>query len=205
VPYTHARMPSGTPQVPNLPDLELDLFSAGSRYALDAEVDLERLTFDQLQAGELDLPGARLDQVSLSGIHVAAMAAGRTDWHEVEISGRIGSLDGLDARWRTVHFTGCKLDYVNLRGAELLDLTFTDCTIGELDLLQANLRRVRFVSTEIDTLGVRQARLRDVDLRGATMHHIDGLLELGGATISEEQASGMAQHFARELGIRVEG
>lgn len=208
-----ARTPASTPftsasasaklQSPSLRPLDHDLLAQGAPYHLDRSVDLELLSFDQLQASSVDLTDARLAEVALSNVHIASLEASRGDWSQVEISGRIGSLDAFDTRWRTLHLSGCKLDYVNLRGAELMDVQFTDCTIGELDLLQATLRRVRFTDTSIDSLAVRQSRLRDVDLRGAAIAEIDGLLELAGATISTEQAEQFAPRFAAELNIRV--
>lgn len=190
-------------QAPHLRPLDHDLLSQGAAYDLDRSVELELTSFDELQSREVDVTESRLSEVSFGQVHIASMAASRGDWHGVEISGRIGSLDAYDTRWRSITFAGCKLDYVNLRGAELLDVQFTDCTIGELDLLQANLRRVKFSSSTIDSLAVRQSRLRDVDLRGARITEIDALTALGGATLSEDQVTEFAPRFAAELNIRV--
>lgn len=188
---------------PKLPRFDRDMASEGAAYDLDREVDLELLIFDHLQSSDVDITGARLANVAFDSVHLASMSAGRADWMDVIVSGRIGALDALDARWRSIHFHDCKFDYVNLRGAELIDVTFTNCLIGELDLLQANLRRVRFTNTEVSSLSARQSRLREVDLRGASLGHIDGLMELSGATISAEQAYDWAALFAREAGIQI--
>ncbi|WP_300681184.1 pentapeptide repeat-containing protein [Nocardioides sp.] len=205
MPLTRTRMPSTSLQLPRRPDLDLDLFGAGDVADLDRSVDLESLVFAQPSAGEVDLTDARLAQVSITQAQVASLIAARAEWHDVEISGRFGSIDGDGARLRCVRFVDCKLGYVNLRGAELLDVTFSNCLIEELDLLQSSLRRVQLDSTEVGTLTVRQAKLRDVDLRGGRFESIEGLMELGGATISAEQAVEFAPAFATELGIRIQG
>ena len=51
-------------------------------------------------------------------------------------------MEAYESELRSVHFVGCKLSFVNLRGAELLDVAFTDCVIEELDLGQSKVRRV---------------------------------------------------------------
>ncbi len=103
-----------------------------------------------------------------------------------------------------MHFVGCKLSYVNLRGAELVDVAFTDCTIEELDLVNARLLRVSLPGTRVEHLNVRHSELRDVDLRGARLSAIDGVMELRGAVISAEQLTLLAPLLADALGMTVE-
>jgi uncharacterized protein YjbI with pentapeptide repeats len=120
------------------------------------------------------------------------------------VSGRIGSLEAYETDWRSVHFIGCKLSFVNLRGAELLDVAFTDCVIEELDLLDTRARRVRIADSRLGHLSLRDGALQDVDLRGARIDSIDGVRHLRGATIDRDQLTLMAPLLADALGIRVE-
>ncbi|GAA4754792.1 hypothetical protein GCM10023350_45280 [Nocardioides endophyticus] len=52
----------------------------------------------------------------------------------MQVTGRLGSVEAHEAQWRSVHFVGCKLSFVDLRGAELIDVAFTDCITHELGL-----------------------------------------------------------------------
>ena len=169
-----------------------------------AGAKLDGVHFAGLVADETDLKGARLSEVHLEQANLPVVRAARTQWRDVQVTGRLGSLEAYEAQWRSVHFIGCKLSFVNLRGAELIDVAFTDCIIDELDLAGAVSTRVRLSQTRVSHLNVRQAKLRDVDLRGATLEVIEGLTDLRGATISQLQLSLLAPLFADELGLNVE-
>lgn len=191
---------------------------------LDRNADLERLRFCDLTLSDLDLSGARLDEVQLARVTAdevdlkgarfsevaldqvgfAVVRAARTQWRDVRISGRLGSFEAYEAQWRSVHFVGCKLSYVNLRGAEVQDVQFSDCIIEDLDLVDATATRVAFVDSRIGSLAVQRATLRDVDLRGAVLEGIDGLEDLRGATLSPYQLSQLAPRLADHLGLRIE-
>jgi uncharacterized protein YjbI with pentapeptide repeats len=103
-----------------------------------------------------------------------------------------------------VHLVGCKLSFVNLRGAELVDVDLTDCIVEELDLVNVVARRVRLSGTRVGQLNVQHGELHDVDLRGATFESIDGLLSLRGSTISPEQLTLLAPLLADQVGLTVE-
>lgn len=170
-----------------------------------AGAKLDGVHFVGLVADETDLKGARLSEVHLEQANLPVVRAARSQWRDVQVTGRLGSVEAYEAQWRSVHFVGCKLSFVNLRGAELLDVAFTDCIIDELDLVGAAATRVRLSQTRVNHLNVRQARLRDVDLRGATLEVIEGLTDLRGATISPLQLTLLAPLLADELGLNVEG
>lgn len=160
--------------------------------------------FEDVSADETGLKGARLHEVELERVNLPVVRAARSQWRDVKVNGRIGSLEAYEAQWKSVHFVGCKLSFVNLRGAELMDIAFTDCTIDELDLISATARRVRFENTRVGSLNVRQAKLQDVDLRGATLGSIDGLTDLRGATVSHDQLVMIAPLLAASIGLNVE-
>jgi uncharacterized protein YjbI with pentapeptide repeats len=165
---------------------------------------LDGVHFAGLVADETDLNGARLSEVHLDQANLPVVRAPRSQWRDVQVTGRLGSLEAYEAQWRSVHFVGCKLSFVNLRGAELVDVAFTDCAVDELDLGGASVNRVLVSSTRVNHLNVRQAKLRDVDLRGATLEVIEGLTDLRGATVSSLQLTLLAPLLADELGLNVE-
>lgn len=169
-----------------------------------AGAKLDGVQFAGVVADETDLKGARLSEVHLDQANLPVVRAARSQWRDVQVTGRIGSLEAYEAQWRSVHLVGCKLNYVNLRGAELMDVAFTDCVIDELDLAAATANRVRLSGTRVTHLNVRQAKLKDLDLRGANLEVIEGLTDLRGATISPQQLTLLAPLFADELGIDVE-
>lgn len=200
------------------------LGEVGPASALRGDAILESLRFQDLAIPHLDLSGARLDEVQLSRITseevdlkgarfvdvaletvgLAVVRAARTQWRDVSISGRLGSLEAYESQWRSVHFIGCKLSFVNLRGAELNDVCFTDCTIEELDLGGAIVNRAAFVNSRLISLNAQDAKFRDFDLRGATLESIDGLNDLHGTTVSSLQLSLLAPLFAQHLGLKIE-
>lgn len=209
---------------PQLDDIVLDGLTAGPVTDLSKNADLDRMSYTDVQvdrlvltgaviaethfagliANEADLQNTRLTDVVLDNVNVPVVRAARTQWRDVAVTGRLGSVEAYESDWRSVHFIGCKLSFINLRGAELLDLAFTDCVIEELDLAQARLRRVRISNTKIAQLDVQRAQLTDVDLRGADLSSITGLTELRGATISPQQLTLLAPLFAHEMGLRIE-
>lgn len=166
-----------------------------------ARIDMCRL--DAIRAESLDLSGARLTEVGWADLDAPAARAARSQWREVEVSGRLGSLEAYDADWRGVHFVGCKIGYLNLRNATLFDVRFTECQITDLDLVEATARRVALDGCKIGQLTVHRSDLADVDLRGSSMESIDGIRNLSGITISGDQLQLMAPLLAAELGIDV--
>nr|WP_277818596.1 pentapeptide repeat-containing protein [Cellulosimicrobium arenosum] len=109
-----------------------------------------------------------------------------------------------ESTWHGVHLVGCKLGFVNLRGADLHDVLFTDCTIDELDLVQARATRVAFVGTRVRRLDVQASTLEHVDLRGADLDEIAGVRSLAGATVGELQLARLAPLLADALGVTVQ-
>lgn len=174
------------------------------RFPVDlTDARLDGVHFDRFVAPELRLRDAGLLEVALDAVDVPVMDAARTDWSDARLSGRVGALTVYDSSLRSVHFTGCRLGFVNLRGSELLDVQFTDCSIDELDLGETRCRRVRFINTRIASLEVPRAVLVDVDLRGATLSAVSGIGHLSGATITHDQAFQLTPLLAAHAGISV--
>ena len=68
---------------------------------------------------------------ALRAVDEGVFVEGEDDLEAVEScdDSRIGSWEVCDAIWRSVHFSGCKIGYLNLRDAEVSDLKFTNCVI----------------------------------------------------------------------------
>ena len=217
-------MPAKPTAAPQIDRLQLGRLTDGDPADLRGNAHLEALRFTAvavpglslagaelvavqvagLSADELDLKGARLSEVELDRVDVPVVRAARSRWRDVTVAGRIGSLEAYEAELRSVHFVGCKLSFVNLRGAELLDVAFTDCVIEELELGQSKVRRVALAGTRGANLDVQHAELQDFDLRGAQFESIAGLRHLRGTTISSHQLVLVAPLLAAELGIKIE-
>jgi uncharacterized protein YjbI with pentapeptide repeats len=213
-----------TTQAPRIDPISLGPLTEGDPDRLERDADLEGVRYADLSLGSLDLPGAlvsssrfdnvsahetdltgaRLVEVELDRIDLPVVRAARSQWRDVRVNGRLGSLEAYESQWRGVHLVGCKLGFVNLRGAELLDVSFTDCIIEELDLVSASARRLRLEGCRVARLNVQHARLVDVDLRGALLESVDGVTGLAGTTVSPEQLMTIAPLLAEGVGIRVE-
>jgi uncharacterized protein YjbI with pentapeptide repeats len=198
----------GDPTVDLVPGADLE--SVGYADLTPSRLDLAGARLDgvrltRVHADEADLSGVRLSEVALEQVSLTVVRGARGQWRDVRVNGRLGSVEAYESQWRSVHLSGCKLGFVNLRGAELVDVLFTDCLVEELDLVGAVANRVRFVGCRVGTLVVRGARFRDVDLRGADLETVAGLTELRGSTISPEQLVLLAPLLAEQLGLRVEG
>lgn len=167
-----------------------------------ARADGSRL--DGLRADEADLRNLTLTEVVLSRMDVPVVQGVRTRWRDVEVrDARIGSGELYESSWQSVRFVGCKLGFVNLRGATLRDVVLTDCTVDELDLVQASATRVAFERTRVRRLDVQASTLHDVDLRGAELSELVGTDALRGTTITADQLAQLAPLLAANLGIDV--
>lgn len=174
-------------------------------WELGVGATIEACRFDGVDVGTWTLRGARVVESAFASASIPVVSAARGGWRDVDVrDSRFGSVEAYDASWRGIRFTRCKLGYVNLRAAELLDIAFVDCTIDEMDLLDASARRVAFGSTRIGTLNVTGASLTDVDLRGADLGQAVGMAGLRGATISPEHLQLMAPALADLAGLIVE-
>lgn len=161
--------------------------------------------FERCRADGLVLSRARLNDCALVEVRAVELDAARSQWFDVTLDRvRLGALTAHGARLTRVTVTGGKLDFVNLRGAELTDVTFDGCVLGELELGGATLRDVRFHDCQLDGLTVStETRMTRVDLTGATLHVVNGLDGLRGATVSETQLLELAPLLAEHLGIAV--
>ncbi|RMB61379.1 pentapeptide repeat-containing protein [Tessaracoccus antarcticus] len=200
----------------NLFDGEPDLLGHGAdldalRFAgiRSERVDLKGSTilgceFEDVVADEFSVATSRLSETRFARMGVTLLRMARSVLRDVEFDGgRLGAVEAYDLQGKAVHFRGCRLNYLNLRGSKLADVAFTDCQIDELDLGQATAQRVQFAGTRIGILSLHGGTFTDVDLRGAGLEVVNGASSLRGATISPEQLVGLGPQLAEEAGIRV--
>jgi uncharacterized protein YjbI with pentapeptide repeats len=172
--------------------------------------DLSGLTFSECEligwsAHEASLRSARFLETRIERMNAPVFLAARSTFRDARLEqSRLGSAELYDAELRSVAVEHSKFGWVNLRAAELIDVRFVGCSFDELDLGEARLTRVSFEDCSVDELVVTRATMRDVDLRGLEISAIRSLEGLAGATIDSQQAARLAQHFAAQLGLRVE-
>lgn len=210
---------------PSLDPVVLDGLAPGDAYDLEPGADLEGFDIADLRldaanlegasvygsrlaglcADAADLRHATLGEVVLERLDVPVVQGVRGRWRDVELrDARLGSAELYESTWDRVHVVGCKLGFVNLRGAELRDVLFTDCTIDELDLVQARAARVAFAGTRVRRIDVQASTLQDVDLRGADLDEVAGVRSLAGTTVTPDQLARLAPLLADGLGITVD-
>jgi uncharacterized protein YjbI with pentapeptide repeats len=137
-------------------------------------------------------------------VHGTGLDLSGSAWQDcVVLGGRLGAVALYDAELTRVRFEGCKVDYLNLRGARLRDVQFVDCQLVEPDFAEATLKDVDFSGSRLVAPEFGRATLSGVDLSGALLTSPRGLASLGGATISRVQLLEFADAFADELGITV--
>lgn len=160
--------------------------------------------FDDVVADEFSIATSQVADVRFRQFGVPLFRMARSVLRNVEFEGgRLGAVEAYDMQCRAVHFRGCRLNYLNLRGSTLFDVDFTDCQIDELDLGQAAARRLRFSGSRIGTMSLHGGTFEDVDLRGAELEMVNGAASLRGTTISPEQLMVLAPQLAMDFGIAV--
>ncbi|GAA1964070.1 pentapeptide repeat-containing protein [Agromyces allii] len=210
---------------PRLDRILLPELDEADASVLTPGADLEGVRVAGGDLSERDLTGIRLREVEIAGVSAhdvhlrgadiaesvldrwdaPVLRAPRATLRDVVVSNsRVGSVEFYENTWQAVHFVGCKLGFVNLRGATLRDVRFTDCTVDELDLGGARVERLAFTDSDVRSLDVTGARLSDADLRGLDLD-VTGVEGLRGATMDELQVALIATRLAEHVGIRIVG
>ncbi|MHC5795799.1 pentapeptide repeat-containing protein [Lacisediminihabitans sp. FW035] len=151
------------------------------------------------------LRGSRFVECRLTDSFAPSLLAARTSWRDVlVVNPRWGSAELFEADLTSVHVSGGKIDYLNLRTSKITDLLIEDCTITDLDLGGCRGTRIALRNCRIETLDLTRAVLADVDLRSTTLATVNGLDGLRGVTIDDYQLSLFAPLFASYLGVAVD-
>ena len=176
-----------------------DLVSADAGQArfLDCVLDGADLTEGRFEGSRWT--ECRFERVR--GVGTQLVDASLLDSHLTEP--RLGAVAAYGSSWRRVTVQGGKIDFLNLRGATLREVTFEDCVLVEPDFADATLTQVSFDGCTLTMPQWSQATLKQVDLSGARLVAPLGLTSLRGAIIGRAQLIELADAFADQLGIRV--
>lgn len=199
------------------PDLPREFSPATARRSADliaaslelhGTVDLAYASLEQCtvaaDADTVDLTGATLIDVDLSGVRIASLRMRDASIRRVCISGgRIGTLDLSSARIDELLLSDVRIDYLDLRAAKATDVEIRDCGIRTLDMPQAELTRTRFTGTRSDEVDTRAMRATHVDLRGLDASAFLDANSLRGTTLTEFQVQQLAPLLAAGIGIQV--
>ena len=132
------------------PDFQRGVRYDGVRYSRAAADGLElsgtdfaECEFQGVSFNDTQLRGSTFRDCILAELYAPVFTAARTTWRDVHIvNPRLGSAEVYESGWQSVRIDGGKLDFLNLRGAKLMDVLITDCIINELDLGSAAVTRV---------------------------------------------------------------
>lgn len=191
----------------------------GREAVLDT-VHVDGKSFDDVEAGGSRVSESALTSVVFAGgrmrrarftdvwahsVRWVATDLAETAWMDVEVvAGSLAGLEMFSSAMRRVVFHNCKLDSVNLRAADLRDVTFADCLLRDVDFGGAGLDGVSFPGSDLDGVRFPRARMKNVDLSGAVRLEIsEGIDALRGATINNVQMMDLAPVFAQVLGIGI--
>lgn len=175
---------------------------------LEVTADLAHASLEQCtitaDADGVDLTGATLIDVELTGVRIASLKMRDASARRVRISGgRIGTLDLSSARIDELELRDVRIDYLNLGGVRAADIEIIACSIRTIDMPQAELTRVRFTDTRSDEVDSRGMRATHVDLRGLDAAAFLDANSLRGTTLSSFQVQQLAPVLATGIGIQV--
>lgn len=171
--------------------------------------DLSGVTFSECELAGWEVRDAVFTESAfletrISALFATGFRASRSTFRQVEVDdARIGAVELMDSKLRSVVFTGVRLGFVNLRGAALTDVVFRECVLDGIDAGDATLTRVAFEDCRAAEIDLTRAKLKDVDLRGLQVERIRGLEGIAGATMSHLQVVALSEVFAAHLGVHV--
>ncbi|WP_347350920.1 pentapeptide repeat-containing protein [Intrasporangium sp.] len=153
---------------------------------------------------EAFLDGSRWSRCTWERLHGAGISLVEASLHDVVIDRcRLGAVSALGSHWRGVTVRGGKIDFLNLRGATLKNVTFEDCVLIEFDLQEATVDTVRFDGCRLVEPEFGRGRYNTLDLAGAELVSPHGVAGLRGARVSRLQLIDLGPVLAAEAGIEV--
>jgi uncharacterized protein YjbI with pentapeptide repeats len=89
------------------------------------------------------------------------------DYDGETLSGDLSGQLADHARFLECRSEGCKIEFLNLRGASLCDVAFVDCQLVEPDFAEGKLTKVDFSGSRLVAPELGRSTLSGVDLSGA--------------------------------------
>ena len=148
--------------------------------------------------GVLRLRDSRLRRCDLVGLRSVETVV-RCTLADSKLSGSTFA----EARLSHVVFTACVFPQSNWRSTRLRHVVFRDCDLREGDFGSAELEGVMFERCDLAQARFNRARLTNVDLRSSAIDTVIAPSSLRGATISTDQALGLAGALAADIGFIV--
>ncbi len=142
----------------------------------------------------IEFSDARIAGSDLSGLHIRS--AIRTAFIDCKLVGTVFDSGAVV----DVLFTGSRLDTTSFRFCKVKRTKFEACSLVAPDFFHAELSDIAIVGGNFQGLGFDGAVINNVDLRGSDLE-IGSPATIKGAIISAEQAIGLSQEMAQELGI----
>jgi uncharacterized protein YjbI with pentapeptide repeats len=181
---------------------------------LDATADLTGTVAPAGRFARSRLAGVRLAETRLRSLRLIDVVLADADLSNADWTGaqlqrvvfercRMTGFGGVSLQGEHVTLRDCKLDFANLRGAELRDVTFEDCVLDDADLGGAALREVRFAGSRLRGTLIDALRLTRVDFRGSHLEPEGDIAALRGAIIDSVQLVELGPLLARGVGIDV--
>ena len=100
-------------------------------------------TFTACSLDEARLDYARLVDTVWDGVRAGSVSLASATWQDGRWTGcRLGAVQAYGSTLTRLEVRGGKVDYLNLRDADLVDVTLADVVVEELDLGGARVRRL---------------------------------------------------------------
>jgi len=166
--------------------------------------------FSESAMTSVTFTGATFDRARLDDVWISRSRWIGGTWGEAQLLGVtlldsvLAGVQAYGSHWRRVVVQDCKIDSLNLRGANLRDVEFRDCDLTEVDFGDATLTDVTFPGSALRRARFTKAVVKKLDLRGTRELDVaQGWDALRGAIISVDQLAEAAPALAQTLGIVV--
>ena len=192
-------------------DLETDAVLDGVEFAgLDlsgiraSHVRLLETAITDCSADELETPRIDCVDTYMASLQVQTWRCTNASWRGANFDRlRVGAWLADGAELLDVTISDCKVDLLSLRGAVVQRLTLRDCRIESLDLTAARVTGVVIEGGVVGELLTADAAITALDVSRTELHTVGHAGSLRGLVMSEAQVKDLALAFAAQLGVEV--
>jgi uncharacterized protein YjbI with pentapeptide repeats len=194
----------GAAKYPRLPRHPRDDLAEADALLLDDDGELTRTRVIGGRHAGFSFAGARLTDVELVRCDLAGCDFSETKLTRVVVVDcRATAIEAGQAQLRDVAIVDSVLRDANFRLTTLENVRFESSTLVGAEFIGARLENVAFTTTDLSRADFTQARCTAVDMRDARLDDVKGVGSLAGASISLDQAFGLAPALAVALGIAI--
>ena len=155
-------------------------------------------------ADELETP--RLDCVDtyMASLQLQTWRCTNASWRGATFERlRVGAWLADGAELLDVTISDCKVDLLSLRGAVAQRVTLRDCRVESLDLTAARVNEVVIEGGVVGELLTADAAITRLDVSRTELHMVGHAGSLRGLVMSEAQVKDLAFAFAAHLGVEI--